>query len=72
MALEHIRECETVVIGDKVILTGTDKITGEKVTLSLKKSGFDAWQKGMPISFTFLVLTMEERRFLMTGTKKKL
>jgi hypothetical protein len=68
VALEHIKGCETTTVGDNVVLSGIDKLSGKKITLTLNKKEFDAWQNGFPARYAFPTLTLKERRFLMSGT----
>jgi hypothetical protein len=53
---------------DKVILSGIDKITKHKVTISMITIDFEDWMNGIPVKYAVPGITEEERRFLSTGT----
>jgi hypothetical protein len=55
---------------DRVILSGIDKVTFKRITLTLSGEEFDEWMSGIPLRYAFPNLTMEERRFLRIGTKQ--
>ena len=69
MALEHIKDCEVVKMQDRVILSGVDKVTEEKVTLTIHPDDYDDWMNGIPVKYAAPSLSEEGRRFLDTGTK---
>lgn len=56
---------------DKVILSGVDKETNDKITIAMNLLDFEDWFNGIPVKYAVPSLSPAERRFLSTGTTKK-
>ena len=71
MKLANIRNCNVVRLERCIHVSGIDKITNKQVILSINTERFDEWLNGLFIRYALPELTVEERRFLLTGSKKQ-